>query len=81
MLTGYRASNNVNVKFPRPEASGAILDALVAEGANQINGPSLTIDKPEEAYDEARIKAIAAGRAVPSSTPGRSGSGSCDCCR
>ena len=36
---------------------------MVAEGANQINGPSLTIDKPESAYDEARVKAIAAGRA------------------
>jgi uncharacterized protein YggE len=35
----------------------------VAEGANQINGPNLTIDKPEAAYDEARVKAIAAGRA------------------
>ena len=37
--------------------------ALVAEGANQINGPSLTIDKPEAALDEARVKAVAAGRA------------------
>ena len=43
--------------------SGKILDALVGEGANQINGPMLTIDKPEEALDEARAKAIAAGRA------------------
>ena len=43
--------------------TGAILDALVAEGANQINGPNLTVDRPEEAYDEARIKAIANGRA------------------
>lgn len=62
VLTGYRASNTVNVKFRDLKRSGAILDALVREGANQINGPSLTIDKPEEAYDEARIKAIAVGR-------------------
>ena len=62
VLTGYRASNNVNVKFRDLKRSGAILDALVKEGANQLNGPSLTIDKPEEAYDEARIKAIAAGQ-------------------
>ncbi|MGI8931833.1 MAG: SIMPL domain-containing protein [Sphingomicrobium sp.] len=63
VLTGYRASNSVNVKFRDLKRTGAILDALVAEGANQINGPSLTIDKPETAYDEARIKAIAAGQA------------------
>ena len=62
-LTGYRATNTVNVKFRDLKRSGAILDALVAEGANQINGPNLTIDKPEAAYDEARMKAIAAGRA------------------
>ena len=63
VLTGYQASNNVSVKFRDIRNSGKILDALVAEGANQISGPSLTIDKPESAYDEARIKAIAAGRA------------------
>jgi uncharacterized protein YggE len=62
-LTGYRATNTVNVKFRDLKRSGAILDALVAEGAKQLNGPNLTIDKPEAAYDEARVKAIAAGRA------------------
>ena len=63
MLTGYQASNNVSVKFRDIRNSGKILDALVAEGANQINGPTLTIDKPEGAYDEARVKALAVGRA------------------
>ena len=62
-LTGYRATNTVNVKFRDLKRTGAILDALVAQGANQINGPSLTIDKPEAALDEARTKAIANGRA------------------
>jgi uncharacterized protein YggE len=62
-LTGYRATNTVNVKFRDLKRTGAILDALVAEGANQINGPNLTIDKPEAALDEARTKAIANGRA------------------
>ena len=62
-LTGYTASNQVNVRFRDIRNTGRILDALVAEGANQINGPSLTIDKPEAALDEARAKAVAAGRA------------------
>lgn len=62
-LTGYTASNQVNVRFRDIRNTGRILDALVAEGANQINGPNLTIDKPEAALDEARAKAIAAGRA------------------
>ncbi len=63
VLTGYQASNNVSVKFRDIRTSGTIIDALVAQGANQINGPSLTIDKPEAAYDEARGKAVVAGRA------------------
>ena len=62
-LVGYQASNMVSVNFRDIRNTGRILDALVAEGANQINGPSLTIDKPEAALDEARTRAIANGRA------------------
>jgi len=62
-LTGYQASNNLAVRFRDIGDTGKILDALVSEGANQISGPNLTIDKPEAALDEARVKAIAAGRA------------------
>ena len=62
-LVGYTASNQVNIRFRDIRNSGRILDALVAEGANQINGPTLTIDKPEEALDEARVNAVANGRA------------------
>ena len=62
-LVGYTASNQVSIRFRDIRNSGKILDALVAEGANQINGPSLTIDKPEAALDEALQQAIANGRA------------------
>lgn len=62
-LTGYTASNNVTVRFRDILNSGKVLDVLVAQGANQINGPNLTIDKPQAAMDEARANAIAIGRA------------------
>ena len=62
-LVGYTASNQVSIRFHDIRNTGKILDALVAEGANQINGPTLTIDKPEAALDEARLKALANGRA------------------
>ncbi len=62
-LTGYTATNQVTIRFRDIRSSGKILDALVSQGANQINGPNLTIDKPEAALDEARANAIAAGRA------------------
>ncbi|HEX8667679.1 MAG TPA: SIMPL domain-containing protein [Allosphingosinicella sp.] len=62
-LIGYRASNEVSVRFRDIANTGKILDALVAQGANQINGPMLSIDKPEQALDEARTLAIATARA------------------
>jgi uncharacterized protein YggE len=63
VLIAYQATNQVTVRFRNIAESGAILDALVAQGANQINGPSLTIDKPEAALDEARRDAVAKARA------------------
>ena len=63
VITGYQANNQVTVRFRDIGRSGAILDALVKEGSNEINGPSMTIDKPEAALDEARIAAITTGRA------------------
>ena len=62
-ITGYTASNQLTIKFHDIRNSGKILDALVAEGANQISGPNLTIEHPEAALDEARAAAIANGRA------------------
>lgn len=62
-LNGYSASNQVTVRFRDIANAGRILDALVAEGANTINGPNLTIDRPETALAEARAKAVANGRA------------------
>jgi uncharacterized protein YggE len=62
-LVGYTASNAVTVGFHDLRNAGKILDALVAQGANQISGPALTVDKPDAALDEARAQAIATGRA------------------
>jgi uncharacterized protein len=62
-LVGYTASTNVTVRFRDVRNSGKILDALVSQGANQISGPNLVVDKPEAALDEARAKAVAIGRA------------------
>ncbi len=62
-LIAYQASNTLNIRFRDIANSGRILDALVAEGANQISGPTLTLDRPEVALDEARTNAIARGRA------------------
>lgn len=63
VLTGYQASNRVSVKLRDLAGAGGVIDALVAAGANQIDGPSLSVDHSEAALDEARAKALATARA------------------
>lgn len=63
VLTGYQAANEVSIRFREIAQTGRILDALVAQGANQISGPMLEIDRPEAALDEARTAALANARA------------------
>jgi uncharacterized protein YggE len=58
IITGYQASNTVNIKVRDLSKLGKVLDALVASGANQVNGPNFEIDEPEAAYDEARQAAL-----------------------
>ena len=58
VITGYQATNNVSIRFRDIAKSGAILDALVAQGANQIEGPNLSLDQPDAALDEARVDAV-----------------------
>ena len=57
-ITGYQASNTVSVTVRDLPKLGKVLDTLVEQGANQINGPTFEVDKPDEAYDEARIGAL-----------------------
>jgi uncharacterized protein YggE len=63
VITGYQASNRVQVRFRDIAKSGPILDALVREGANQIDGPRLSLSQPDAAMDEARRDAIERARA------------------
>ncbi len=62
-LTGYTASNQVTIRFRDIRNSGKVLDALVAQGANQISGPNMMLEHPEQALDEARASAVADGKA------------------
>ncbi|SFR96278.1 SIMPL domain-containing protein [Sphingomonas jatrophae] len=62
-ITGYQATNRVTVRFRDVKKAGSVLDALVAAGANQIDGPNLTVDRLDEALDEARAQAVAKARA------------------
>ena len=61
-ITGYQASNTVNLKVRDITRLGKVLDSLAAQGANQINGPNFQIDQPEPLYDQARLAALKKAR-------------------
>ena len=62
-VTGYRATNTVSVRFRDIARAGAVLDALAAQGANQIDGPNFALADPDAALDTARIDAVSRARA------------------
>jgi uncharacterized protein YggE len=59
-LTGYLASNTVSAVVRDIARAGAVIDAVTASGANQINGISFDIADRRKAEDEARRLAVKA---------------------
>ncbi|HKY81097.1 MAG TPA: SIMPL domain-containing protein, partial [Sphingobium sp.] len=57
-IIGYEARNTVQVRARKLDGMGQIIDALVSAGANQVDGPSFTLDDPKAALDEARSEAV-----------------------
>ncbi len=58
-LRGYQASNQVTVTIHELDRLGAIVDAAVTAGANQVNGIGFGLRNPDAAADEARRQAVA----------------------
>jgi uncharacterized protein YggE/DNA polymerase/3'-5' exonuclease PolX len=61
-VVGYRVSNAVQVKVRKLDALGQVLDEVVQQGANQVQGVSFSIAEPAPLLDEARRKAVADAR-------------------
>ncbi|MBB3859043.1 hypothetical protein GGQ88_000283 [Novosphingobium hassiacum] len=62
IIIGYQATNQVSVRQRKLDSYGKVIDTLVANGANQVNGPSFQIDNSDAAMDEARIEAMKKAR-------------------
>lgn len=62
-LTGYQATNSVRVQLRDLARAGAVIDALVAAGANQVDGPSFSLEDEDRPLDAARTAAVAKARA------------------
>lgn len=61
-LLGYRVGNQVHVVLEDVTKVGAALDALVAAGANQMNGLNFSIKDPAPLLAKARTEAVADAR-------------------
>jgi uncharacterized protein YggE len=58
VITGYTVSESLSIKVRNLEKAGDIAKLLADSNLNSINGPDFAIDKPEDAQNEARGKAI-----------------------
>lgn len=61
-ITGYEARNTVTAKSEDLKSVGAMLDALVRAGVNNINGVTFAIKDPAAAKSEARKSAVTSAR-------------------
>ena len=71
-IVGYTASNTVLAKIRDVKKSGAVIDAAVSAGANQVFGPSLTRSDQTALYRQALRAAVANARAKAQSIAGAS---------
>ena len=62
-IIGYEARNTLSVRVRNLANMGRVIDTLVSVGANEVNGPNFTLDEEQAALDEARVEAVAKGRA------------------
>jgi len=58
-LVGYTVTNQVTIKVLEVDRLGAILDAVVQAGGNQVHGVAFTVADPRPHLDQARRKAVA----------------------
>lgn len=57
-ITGYRVTNSLSVKLDDAARAGAVLDALVAAGANQANGMAFIFKNDQGLFTQARADAV-----------------------
>jgi hypothetical protein len=62
-IVGYTASNTVSAVVRKLDEAGAVIDAAVGAGANQVSGPNLLVSDQASAYRDALEDAVADARA------------------
>lgn len=63
VITGYQATNNVNVRVLDIDNLGAILDQISQTGANNFHGIQFDLQDRKPVLDQARVEAVHDARA------------------
>lgn len=63
-VKGYRARNTVTVTFRDMKVVGKVIDALISQGANNLNGPNFSIENSDKLKEESRVKAMKKAMAI-----------------
>jgi uncharacterized protein YggE len=63
-ITGFSAVNSLTVRVRDLGRLGAIMDAVIDDGANDFNGLNFGVTDPAPLVDQARAKAVAEARSI-----------------
>lgn len=74
-LRGYRAQVTLTVTVRQIDRAGAVIDAAVGAGANEVHGLTLTLADPAAAQREALARAVADARSRAEALVGAAGTG------
>jgi uncharacterized protein YggE len=72
-ILGYTATNSVSARVRDINHAGAVVDAAVNAGANQVSGPSLTSSAMSAVYNRALRAAVANARSKAAALAAASG--------
>ncbi len=63
VIAGYQAGNQVTIRVRDLDQLGALLDAVISQGVNQLNGIEFAIQDPTPLKEQARKNAVKDARA------------------
>jgi len=58
IVTGYQATNSLSIRVRDLARAGGLIDALVGQGVNQIDGPTFLVEDRAAVEDRARMSAL-----------------------
>jgi uncharacterized protein YggE len=68
IISGYEVAETIQVKVRAIDKAGEVVGLIGNENITEISGPEFTVDEPEKAQAEAKVKAISDAKAKAEAT-------------